>query len=81
MRKPEDLTGRKFGRLTPVKVHARENKFNNAHWLCRCDCGNHVVVRSDNLKASHSTQCSECAKNRGRGSVFVKEVMENDDQI
>lgn len=77
MRKPEDLTGQKFGRLIPVKVHARENKRNNAHWLCRCDCGNHVVVRSDNLKTGHSTQCSECAKNRGIGSVFVKEVMKN----
>jgi hypothetical protein len=77
MKRAEDLTGKKFGHLTAVKLYERENKYNNAHWLCRCDCGNHTVVRSDNLKTGHSTKCSECAQNRGRGSVFVKEVIED----
>lgn len=77
MKKVEDLTGRKFGQLTAISVYARDRKYQNAHWLCRCDCGNYVVVRSDNLKTGHSTKCSACAQNRGIGSVFVKEVMED----
>lgn len=40
----KDLTGRKFGRLTVVKRDITrdksESKKGNAHWLCKCDCGN-----------------------------------------
>lgn len=75
--KMADLTGKRFGRLVVIQFYPRDNRSTNTHWLCRCDCGNHLVVRSDNLKTGHSTQCSECAKNRGIGSVFVKEVMED----
>lgn len=42
-----DLTGKKFSRLTVIKrvedaVTEKGNKF--AQWLCSCDCGNNVVV-------------------------------------
>lgn len=45
--KTEDLTGQKFGRLTVIGRDIERDKelvenghSGNAHWLCRCDCGN-----------------------------------------
>lgn len=38
-RKREDLTGRKFGRLTVVG-YDRTDSHGDTYWLCECDCGN-----------------------------------------
>lgn len=37
MKKPIDITGRRFGMLT---VLGYDHSFNrNTYWLCKCDCG------------------------------------------
>ena len=51
-----DLTGQKFGRLT-VLERAENNKWGQPQWLCKCDCGNEVVVKGSNLKSGHTTSC------------------------
>ena len=38
MRKYEDLTGQKFGRLTVIKY--AYSKKGARYWLCECSCGN-----------------------------------------
>lgn len=53
-----DLTGKKFGRLTPLE-HTHINGV--SAWKCRCDCGNIIVVRSGNLKSGNTTSCG-CSK-------------------
>lgn len=53
-----DLTGMKYGRLTVLEradIPASTSK--GARWLCRCDCGNNVVVRAGNLKDGHTSSC------------------------
>ena len=71
MNKIIDLTGQKFGCLVAIKPVAHGEKVHNTHWLCECDCGVKLIVRSDNLKLGHSTRCSRCG---GRSeSVFVAE--------
>lgn len=47
-----DLTGKRSGRLTVL--YEAEPTFDNRgfqrrRWMCQCDCGNLVVVRSDSL--------------------------------
>lgn len=47
-----DLTGKKFGRLTVVErvedlITKNDNRF--ARWLCKCECGNNIVVLSNAL--------------------------------
>ena len=39
----KDLTGQKFGRLTVIK-RADNNKNGSTRWLCKCDCGNTIVI-------------------------------------
>lgn len=55
-KKPLDLSGQKFGRLTAIKW-VSTSKQGNSEWLCRCDCGNEIVVNSQRLKAGKTKSC------------------------
>lgn len=45
----QDLTGMKFGKLTPVSYEKRSN--GKSVWKCICDCGNTSYVRSADVTA------------------------------
>lgn len=51
-----DLTGQSFGRLTVIS-RAQNNKDGRAMWLCRCSCGNQVVVLGKCLRNGHTKSC------------------------
>lgn len=53
--KAEDLTGKKFGRLTVVS--RAKNIGCHVAWNCVCECGNHTVVRTYQLKHGLSKSC------------------------
>ena len=55
-RHTNDLTGKKFGRLTVVE---RYEKMSSGHskWLCICECGNTKIVEDSNLKHSDKISC------------------------
>jgi hypothetical protein len=62
MKRHENLEGRVFGHLTVLEhVPDRKDLVGKRFWKCRCVCGRTVVVRADNLKCGHSTQCIQCA--------------------
>jgi hypothetical protein len=52
----KNLVGRQFGRLV-ILAEAGRNKYGGVTWLCRCDCGNEVVVSSNTLKQGHTRSC------------------------
>ena len=58
----KDLANQKFGKLLVIKYNG------NGKWLCKCDCGNKIIVRSDNLKTGHTKSCS-CIHKKYRGNV------------
>lgn len=47
----KDLTGKRFGMLTPIKW------MRGGRWLCKCDCGEETVVDTRNLTSGHTTSC------------------------
>ena len=49
-----DLCGKKFGRLTAVKM-VEKGKHNR--WLCKCDCGNEIIAIQDNLVGNKQKSC------------------------
>lgn len=55
MRKPIDLTGQRFGRLTVTEKLPSVNR--QTMWWCKCDCGNDVAVRTDYLLSKHTQSC------------------------
>lgn len=62
-----DLSGLKFGSLTAIKP------FDKLKWVCRCDCGNIINVRTIHLKRLHSTSCG-CRKNNRIKTDAIKAI-------
>lgn len=54
------MKGKKFGRLTVVKLSCNDN-FNNRTWICVCDCGRQKVVTTTNLNNGTRSSCG-CLK-------------------
>lgn len=53
----EDLSGKKFGRLTVIKLDHKAKKKNGFIWLCKCECGNTVLVEGNRLKYGNTKSC------------------------
>lgn len=51
----DDLTGRRFGRLTVIC--RQPNKNGSAVWKCLCDCGNETEVFGGNLRKGYTQSC------------------------
>lgn len=63
MSKPLELTGEKFGKLTAIKIHHKNNKGCNI-WECRCDCGAIVYVQATKLRNGNTQSCGCLQKER-----------------
>jgi hypothetical protein len=56
--KAKDHTGRKFGRLLALeRISAKDSIFRRTSYLCQCDCGNQLIVRSVSLITGNSKSC------------------------
>lgn len=70
-RQPEDLTGRKFGRLTVLS--RAESTTRRIKWNCRCDCGTEKVVSGENLRSGHTKSCGCILAERNQERFGTKE--------
>lgn len=52
-----DLAGQKFGRLTVIQQAENSANRRGARWLCKCDCGNEVIVRAYSLRSGETKSC------------------------
>lgn len=60
-KKPKDLSGQKFGLLTPIElVDGRKN--GRVIWRCLCDCGRECEADAYGLQSGCTTSCG-CANN------------------
>lgn len=55
-RKAEDLSGKKFNRLTVIE-RAEDYPVKGIFWKCICDCGKERIVRGDRLKNGTTKSC------------------------
>ena len=62
MRKANELTGQKFGKLVAIMLSGKVGR-NNA-WLCRCDCGTEKVVQGRHLLEGSTKSCG-CSRGEG----------------
>lgn len=54
-----NIAGQRFGRLYVVKKAKNVGRY--TAWLCRCDCGNKIAVKTQKLTCSHTKSCG-CLK-------------------
>jgi hypothetical protein len=70
-----DLTGQRFGRLI-VTERREKDRFGHFKWLCKCDCGNEVVVLGTCL-VRHTTNSCGCLNDELFKTVLEKTIKEN----
>ena len=75
-RKAKDLTGRRYGRLTVIERRGSDKR-GNALWLCRCDCGNEIIVRGDSLRSENTMSCG--CYNRDKASERMREMWKDEE--
>lgn len=60
-----DLTNQVFGKLKAIKPAPKRND-KYTRWICKCECGKIVEVRTDYLTSLHTTSCG-CEKEKHFG--------------
>lgn len=65
----KDLTNRTFGRLVVIKAISFPDK-PRIQWLCRCKCGNEVIVRPGSLASGHAKSCGCLQKEKAAKQAF-----------
>ncbi|WP_225353536.1 alcohol dehydrogenase [Lacticaseibacillus thailandensis] len=68
-----DLTGQRFGRLTVFEFASRNPLNGNANWLCRCDCGNEVIVDGYRLRKGQTQSCGCYRAEVSRKNILSQE--------
>jgi hypothetical protein len=56
-RRCEDLTGRRYGRLTVLEKTTKRDYKGSVIWRCRCDCGNEAYYSADELIWGNNVSC------------------------
>lgn len=67
----KDLTGQVFGMLTAISYRSKLSGIRRSHWVCRCSCGQEVLVETSNLKNGNSRSCG-CIKKISTSKRFIK---------
>ena len=72
-----DLSGQRFGRLTVLRL--TENIVGKKkRYVCKCDCGNEIIVQAGNLTNGHTQSCGCLVvdKNSGQKKINEYEVVD-----
>lgn len=56
--------GNKYGKLTVLERAENSNGGKEAHWKCKCECGNYVIVNGVNLRSGNTKSCG-CLRGKG----------------
>lgn len=75
MSKINDLTGKKFGKLTIIKYYG-SNKNGRALWLCKCECGNYKIILGNSLLSKSTLSCG-CYNKESASKRFTKHNFSN----
>lgn len=68
----EDLTGKKFGRLTVLQKSTKSDR--RLYWDCECDCGKKITIKGDALRQGRSQSCG-CINSKIE--LLIMEILKN----
>lgn len=68
MASPTIAVNSRFGYLTVIKFAGSIKQ--RRHWLCRCDCGNEITVRTADLNNGNTKSCGCYQKQRAAETQF-----------
>lgn len=64
-----DITDKKFGKLTAL-LPTDQRAHHSVMWLCKCDCGNEILLSTKVLISGHTKSCG-CLKKEVAGQNWV----------
>lgn len=66
-----DLTGQTFGRLKVLSLHNERNRFGQAQWWVKCECGEteKFLIIGNTMKSGNTTSCG-CLRREKTGNRF-----------
>ncbi len=67
--KAEDLTGKRFGRLTVIGPASEDECGTKRAWECRCDCGKIITCSGDYLRRGTTRSCGCLAEESSKDSL------------
>lgn len=65
----KDMSGERYGKLVAIE-YVGKDKFNNALWRCKCDCGGEKIVTRKNLVCGDTRSCGCLHELRLAGQKF-----------
>jgi hypothetical protein len=67
----KNLSGQRFGKLTVLQrvENYQGINYTATQWLCKCDCGNEILVMGNNLRNGRTQSCG-CGKSRGEEKII-----------
>lgn len=68
----DNLNGQKFGKLTVLEQSEEKTKDGRYPWLCRCDCGEQILVAGKTLKNGERTSCKQCSGWKSKSLIGQK---------
>lgn len=71
-------SNQRFGRLITIDMaepHISKSGRKYKKWLCKCDCGNEIIVFEDNLKYNKTTSCG-CYQKEVAATMQTPEFIE-----
>lgn len=70
-----DLSGQKIGRLTVI-ARVGTSRQREALWLCKCECGNEIIIRGSDVRTRHTISCG-CWKRENAKDMLTKHGKRN----
>ena len=68
-----DLTGKRFGDLSVVKLSEKRGQNNTLLWECRCTCGNTIYLHGYSLLHGYYKSCG-CKRDAKRDSGLISHI-------
>lgn len=65
----KDISEQEFGYLTAIEPVDTSND-GKTIWSCRCECGNYIEVRINNLESGNTTSCGCRIMSKGEEKIF-----------
>ena len=63
-----NLVGQRFGKLTVIERTEERTNHGSVIYLCKCDCGNEIKVRSSHLTEGQTQSCG-CINSKGEEKI------------
>lgn len=80
--KPEELIGKKFGKLVVLEYAGAKNNGKYHYYKCKCDCGAEKVIARNSLVSGLSRSCGCISKTRrSKTHDVLGAFVEEDDKI